>query len=156
VVTHENEVEPRLNEIRTLLRKSQQDSGRIDGCVLLYEQWEEVVNMRKCCPLCEQSYSGIESSNVLKEKIRQRKEGFTKDAEKLIHKVKDYEAMQNELLEIVPYVAMLKQSNSEKEGLQENLKKAEEKLRDVEVEFAKSKSERDIISQKLNVIRNVQ
>ncbi|KAK6108414.1 AAA domain family protein [Brugia pahangi] len=156
VVTHEDEVEPRLNEIRTLLRKSQQDSGRINGCVFLYEQWEEIVNMRKCCPLCEQSYSGIENSNVLKEKIRQRKEGFNKDAEKLIRKVKDYEAMQNELLEIVPYVRMLKQSNSEKEGLQENFKKAEEKLRDVEVEFAKSKSERDIILQKLNVIRSVQ
>uniref|UniRef100_A0A8L7TAA3 AAA_23 domain-containing protein n=1 Tax=Brugia malayi TaxID=6279 RepID=A0A8L7TAA3_BRUMA len=156
VVTHEDEVEPRLNEIRTLLRKSQQDSGRINGCVFLYEQWEEIVNMKKCCPLCEQSYSGIENSNVLKEKIRQRKEGFNQDAEKLIRKVKDYEAMQNELLEIVPYVGMLKQSNSEKEGLQENFKKAEEKLRDVEVEFAKSKSERDIILQKLNVILSVQ
>ncbi|CAG9534260.1 unnamed protein product [Cercopithifilaria johnstoni] len=156
VVTHENEVETRLDEIRTLLRKSQQDSGRVDGCAFLYEQWEEEVNAKKCCPLCEHSYSSTEDSNVLKEKIKQKRKNFTKDAEKLIRKVKDYEAMQNELMEIVSYVGMLKQSNSEKEQLQENLKKAEEKLHDVEVEFSKSKSERDIILQKLNVVRDVQ
>uniref|UniRef100_A0A8R1Y0W9 AAA_23 domain-containing protein n=1 Tax=Onchocerca volvulus TaxID=6282 RepID=A0A8R1Y0W9_ONCVO len=156
VATHENEVETRLNEIRTLLRKSQQDSGRIDGCIFLYEQWEEEVNLGKCCPLCEQSYSIEEDSDVLKKKIKQKKNDFIKDAEKLIRKVKDYETMQNELMEIVPYVEMLKQSSSEKERLQENLKKAEEKLRDLEAEFAKSKSERDIILQKLNVIRDVQ
>uniref|UniRef100_A0A158Q793 Zinc-hook domain-containing protein n=1 Tax=Elaeophora elaphi TaxID=1147741 RepID=A0A158Q793_9BILA len=156
VVTHENEVETRLDEIKTLLRKSQQDSGRINGCTFLYEQWEEEVSVRKCCPLCEQSYSSTEDSDILKEKIKQKKKDFTKDAEKLIHKVKEYEAMQNELMELVPYVGMLKQSNSEKEKLQENLKKAEEKLHDVEVEFAKSKSERDIILQKLTVIRGVQ
>ncbi|OZC05081.1 hypothetical protein X798_07948 [Onchocerca flexuosa] len=156
VAIHENEVETRLNEIRTLLRKSQQDSGRINGCTFLYEQWEEEVNIRKCCPLCEQSYSNGEDSDVLKRKIKQKKNDFIRDAEKLIRKVKDYETMQNELMEIVPYVEMLKQSNSEKERLQENLKKAEEKLRDLEAEFAKSKSERDIILQKLNVIRDVQ
>ncbi|EJD75407.1 Rad50 family protein [Loa loa] len=156
IVTHENEVETRLDEIRTLLRKSQQDSGRIDGCMFLYEQWEEEVVMRKCCPLCEHSYSSTEGPVVLKEKIKQRKKDLAKDAEKLIRKVKDYEAVQNELLEIVPYVEMLKQSNSEKEKLQGNLKKAEEKLHNVEAEFAKSKSERDIILQKLDVIRDVQ
>ncbi|KAM3717121.1 DNA repair protein [Dirofilaria immitis] len=156
VATHESEVETRLNEIRTLLRKSQQDSGRIDGCKFLYEQWEEEVDMRKCCPLCEQSYSNTEESDILKKKIKQRKKDFTIDAEKLIRKVKDYETMQNELMEIVPYVGMLKQSNSKKEGLQENLKKAEEKLHDVEAEFAKSKSERDIILKKLNIIHGVQ
>ncbi|MCP9264744.1 Rad50 family protein [Dirofilaria immitis] len=164
VATHESEVETRLNEIRTLLRKSQQDSGRIDGCKFLYEQWEEEVDMRKCCPLCEQSYSNTEESDILKKdkaedqyfQIKQRKKDFSIDAEKLIRKVKDYETMQNELMEIVPYVGMLKQSNSKKEGLQENLKKAEEKLHDVEAEFAKSKSERDIILKKLNIIHGVQ
>ncbi|VDK69956.1 unnamed protein product [Litomosoides sigmodontis] len=156
VVTHENEVKTRLDDIRTLLKKSQQDSGRIDGCKFLYEQWEEEVNVRRCCPLCEQSYNSTEDSDVLKEKIKQKKKDFIKDADKLSHKVKDYEAMQNELMEIVPYVELLKQSKKEKEELQENLKKAEEKLHTVEVELAKSKSERDIILQKLNIVRDVQ
>lgn len=57
--------------------------------------------------------------------IKQKKNDLTKDAEKLIRKVQDYETMQNELMEVMPYVDMLIQSNSEKEGLQKNLKKAE-------------------------------
>lgn len=62
--------------------------------------------------------------------IKQRKKDFIEDAEKLIRKAKDYETMQNELMDIVPYVGMLKQSNSEKNQLQENLKRAEVKYID--------------------------
>lgn len=67
--SHENEVETRLNEVKTLLKKSQQDLGLIDGCKFLYEQWEDELVMKKCCPLCERSYNSAQDCDVLAEKV---------------------------------------------------------------------------------------
>ncbi|VDN05001.1 unnamed protein product [Thelazia callipaeda] len=156
VVTHENEVETRLNEVKTLLKKSQQDSGRVDGCAYLYEQWDEEVAMKKCCPLCERPCENTEDSMILREKLKLRKSNLPKEAETLLRKMKNYEDMHNELMEIMPYVGMLEKSNREKEHLQENLIKAEEKMRQLEGEFSKAKSERDTLFEKSNVIRDVQ
>uniref|UniRef100_F1KS25 DNA repair protein rad-50 n=1 Tax=Ascaris suum TaxID=6253 RepID=F1KS25_ASCSU len=156
VISAGEDAENKLAEVSTLLTKTRNDLGQLDGCRYLYEKWEEEVRKTNCCPLCDRKYGSTQEASQLATKVNRKRAELPDEIERLQRRVREYEETQNELMEVVPYVKIVKRLSQDKEELESDFKVAEKKLHTIGEEVINARNDREKTLKKKEAFRSVQ
>ncbi|VDM28875.1 unnamed protein product [Toxocara canis] len=156
VMSSGEDPEAKLAEVNALLTKTRNDLGVMDGCRYLYEKWEEEARKKGCCPLCERLYKSAQEASQLVTKVNRKRAELPDEIERLQRRVREYEETQNELMEVVPYVKIVKRLVADKEEFESDLKIAEKKLHALEGDVTNARENREKTLKKREAFRSVQ
>uniref|UniRef100_A0A915AGT1 Zinc-hook domain-containing protein n=1 Tax=Parascaris univalens TaxID=6257 RepID=A0A915AGT1_PARUN len=156
VISVGEDAEIKLAEVSALLTKARNDLGQLDGCRYLYEKWEEEVRKTNCCPLCDRKYGSTQEATQLASKVNRKRAELPDEIERLQRRVREYEEIQNELMEVVPYVKIVKRLSQDKEELESDSKVAEKKLHIIGEEVINARNDREKALKKKEAFRSIQ
>lgn len=156
VVPFGDSVETKLAEVNSLLNKSRNELGLINGCRYLYEKWETEAKQGMYCPLCERKYKTAEETNELITKVSRKRSELPGEIRKLQRKVTEHEELQKELTEVAPFATLLKDLQNKKSDLEDEFQNAQKKATDVEKDAKKSIQEKELLLEKQVLISSVQ
>ncbi|VDK48160.1 unnamed protein product [Anisakis simplex] len=156
VLSPGEDIEAKLSEMNQLITKTRNELGVLDGCRYLYDKWDNELREKTCCPLCERKYKDAQEANKISSKMNMKRAELPDEIERLQRRVREYEEQQSDLMEVQPYVNIVKRLLNDRSELESDLKMAENKRRSIEEEVVTSRNDLEKTQKRRETFRSIQ